>query len=647
VCALLGAAVLAVFWPATHCGFIDYDDNDYVRFNNHIQHGLNGPTIQWALTTGYAAYWQPLTWLSHAVDCQLYGLDPAGHHLTNLLLHLANSLLLFLLLDRLTRALWPSAFVAAMFALHPLRVESVVWIAERKDVLSSCFWLLAVGAYVRYAEGFKAQSSKFKVFYVLALVLFAFALMSKPMAVTLPFVLLLLDYWPMCRWQPGTDFPWRLVIEKIPFFLLAAADSVAIFLAQAHGGAVTTLSRFPLSVRLSNAAFAYVSYLGKSVWPINLAIYYPHRHLGLLEAGGAVGLLVVISVLVFRYFRAAPYLIVGWLWFLGMLVPTIGFVQVGGQAMADRFTYLPSVGLWMMLAWGAQDWIGSHVIRRTVAGLAGSMAVAACVVLTPWQIHFWRDTLTLYTRGAAVTDQHYLACYNLGSEAIQHGQYPQAISYLQEAVSDGGDTTPWADHSRAYNDLGYAYLHEGEITNAVTNFEIALLCNSNFPEAYYNFGRALLINHQPDLAVKAFHHALAMDPKVADTHYKLANALAQLGQPAEAIAEYSQALQLRPGMDDAANALAWLLAACPDRSLRDGARAITLARQASEHSHNQNPVFLGTLAAAYAEVGQVSEAAATAQRAHQLALAQNNQTLAGLLESQLRQYQGASGDSPQ
>jgi tetratricopeptide (TPR) repeat protein len=646
VCALLGAAVLATFWPAVHCGFIDYDDNTYVRLNPEVQHGLNWQSIRWAFTTGYGSNWHPVTWLSHMIDYQLYGLEPAGHHLTSLLLHLTNSLLLLLLLNRLTDALWPSAFVAAMFALHPLRVEAVVWIAERKDLLCSLFWILAVGAYVRFVEGSKVQGSKFKVFYALALVFFALALMSKPMVVTLPFVLLLLDYWPLARFEFRPKFSWRLVLEKIPFVLLAAGDTVVTYLAQHSGGAVPPLSRFPLSMRLSNIPVAYMSYLAKSFWPINLSLFYPHRHIGPLELGCAVGLLGAVSVLVLLCWRARPYLAVGWLWFLGMLVPTIGLVQTGGQAMADRYTYLPCVGLWIMVAWGVRDWIGVRLYRRIPAAVLGVMVVIACLALTPWQIHFWRNTRELYNRGTAVIDHHYLINYNLGRDAMLHGQYPQAIHYLQEAVRDGVETAPWIDHSFAFNDLGYACLHEGEITNALTNLELALLCRkANFPEAYYNFGCALLINNQPDLAVNAFRHALAMDSSVPEIHYKLANALTQIGQPAEAIAQFSLALQLRPGMDEAADSLAWLLATCSDRSLRNGAKAVALARQASEHSHDQNPLILGTLAAAYAEAGQLPDAAATAERARQLALAQNNRALAGVLESQCQRYRGNGGGS--
>jgi tetratricopeptide (TPR) repeat protein len=647
VCLLLGAAVLAAFWPALRCNFVYFDDQDYVVFNKDVQHGLNWQSVKWALASDHAVNWHPLTWVSHILDCQLYGLDrPAGHHLTSLLFHLANAILLFLLLNGLTDALWRSAFVAAIFALHPLRVESVVWVSERKDVLSTFFWLLTVGAYIRYAEELKAQNSKFKIFYALALVLFALALMAKPMVVTLPFVLLLLDFWPLGRLQFGAGFHWRLIMEKIPFLLLAISDSAVTFLIQNHFGVVTTLTRFPLGVRLANIPVAYMSYIYKNFWPTGLAVFYPHRQLGLMEVGGAVCILAAISVVVLLRRRAQPYLAMGWFWFLGMLIPTIGLVQVSTQAMADRYSYLPSVGLWIMVAWGVRDYIGDRLFPRRAAALAGGTAVIACLLWTPRQVHYWQNTRTLFMRAASVTDQNYLAYYNLGCYAKDQGEYAQAILYFKKALSAEADNAPWADHSRAYNNLGYAYLHQGEITNAVADFERALELQPRYPEAYYNLGRAFMTNQQPDVAVDCFQRALAMDSSVAEIHYKLANALVQLGRPAQAIKEYSKALQLSPGLDDAANNLAWLLATCSDHSLRDGPKAVALARQASEHSHDQNPVMLGTLAAAYAEAGRLSDAATTAERARQLALAQNNRTLAGVLESQWKQYQGGGGSHP-
>ena len=356
-------------------------------------------------------------------------------------------------------------------------------------------------------------------------------------------------------------------------------------------------------------------------------------------------MLVVVSILAVRRCRTQPYLAVGWFWFLGMLVPTIGLVQVGTQAMADRYSYLPCVGLWIMAAWSVRDWIGDRPFPRTIAALAGAGAVIACVVLTSKQLPYWRDTRTLFTRAASVTDRSYLAFYNIGCYAMDDREYPDAIVLFKKALSAEPDNARWANHSLAYNDLGYAYLQEGQLSNAVANFEKALTIRPRYPEAYYNLGCAFLANKQPAEAVDCFQRALALDSSVAQIHYKLANALMQSGRYTEAIAEYDRALQLRPNMDEAANNLAWLLATCPDHSLRNGGRAVTLARQASEQSRNQNPIFLGTLAAAYAEVGNLSEALTAAHQARQLAIDENNTALAGFLESQLRLYQKSSGSS--
>jgi tetratricopeptide (TPR) repeat protein len=328
-----------------------------------------------------------------------------------------------------------------------------------------------------------------------------------------------------------------------------------------------------------------------------------------------------------------------------MLVPTIGLVQVGLQAMADRFSYLPSVGLWIMVAWGVRDLAASHGLARVAAAPAGVAAVIACMVLTPMQINYWRSSEALFKRATDVTDQQYWACYNLGCQAMGQGNFPLAIRDFQLALSTEQEIPFLTDHSRAYNNLGFAFLHEGQIANAVTNFQIAIMIQPRYAEAHYNLGRAFLNDNQPKLALDYLRRAADLDPSVAETHCKLANTLVLLGRNSEAIAEYSQALRLLPGLDEAANNLAWLLATCPDRSLRDGARAVALGRQASQHSHEQDPVILGTLAAAYAETGHFPEAVATVQRARQLALAQNNPAYAKVLESQLHQYQGGNGGS--
>jgi protein O-mannosyl-transferase len=645
VCASLGALVLAVFSQALRCSFVGLDDPDYVTLNTNIQHGLNWRSVAWAFTTGHAANWHPLTWMSHTLDCQLYGLDPAGHHLTNLLLHLASSVLLFLLLNRLTGALWRSVWVAAVFALHPLRVESVVWVAERKDVLSTFFWMLSVWTYVRYAEEFKVQSSKFKVFYVLALVLFAFALMSKPMVVTLPFVLLLLDYWPLGRLEFGPRFSWRLVVEKIPFLLLAVGASVVTFFVQNRSGVVASLAAIPLGDRLANVPVSYVRYLAKIFWPSGLAVFYGREEWNSYEVAGAVLLLGLVTFFVLRQLRPQPYLAVGWFWFLGMLVPTIGLVQYGHQSLADRYTYLPSVGITIMVAWGLCEFAARQpLLLKGFAALA-ALAVAVCATLTPRQIAFWKTPVSLYVRAADISDQDYQTCFNIGCAAMEQGNFARAARCFERALKVAGKGAPTSFLAETKNDLGCALLEQGQIPDAISNFESALVLKPAYPQAFYNMGRAFQTNNQPDVAADCFQRALALDPGVADIHYKLGNALVQLGRPAQAIDQYSQALKLRPGMDDAANNLAWLLATCSDRSLRDGTRAVELARQASEHSHNRNPVILGTLAAAYAETGKLSEAVATAEQAHELAQAQTNRSLAAALESQLQKYQSGNGGS--
>ncbi|HEY3853590.1 MAG TPA: tetratricopeptide repeat protein [Verrucomicrobiae bacterium] len=645
VCILLALVTMALFLPATRYGFIRYDDQDYVTENKDVQQGLNLHSIGWALTTDHASNWHPVTWLSHMVDCQLYGLQPAGHHLTNLLIHTANAVLLLLLLWRLTGALWPSAFVAAMFALHPLHVESVAWIAERKDVLSTFFWMLTALAYVGYAERVKAEKPNRQIFYILALVFFALGLMAKPMLVTLPFVLLLLDYWPLGRLEFGPAFRWRLVMEKIPFLMLAAAESVVTFLIQRRFGAVQSLGSYPLLSRLANVPVAYVRYIEKNFWPVNLAVHYPHRPLGTMEVLGAIVVLAGVSIVVVQRLKAQPYLAVGWCWFLGMLVPTIGLVQVGNQAMADRYSYLSTVGLWIMVTWAVRDCVDSGKLPRPLAALAEGLTILACIVLTSMQLPYWRNTHTLFAHADEATGGSYVACYNLGCDAMAEKNYPEAIDFFTKALTAEPDSAGWADHAPDYNNMGYVYLQVGDITKAVANFEKALKLRPNYGEAYYNLGCAFLDNKQPAEAIDCLQRALAIDLSVAAIHYKLANALAQTNQYAKAILEYRQALKLRPDWDEPANNLAWLLATCPDRALRNGAEAVTIAKQASERSQNRSPIILGTLAAAYAESGKRAEAVPIAEQARRIALEQNNKALAEMLEAQLRQYQNKTGAS--
>jgi len=443
--------------------------------------------------------------------------------------------------------------------------------------------------------------------------------------------------------EMGPRFSWRLIAEKIPFFLLAVGSSAVTFIFQNSVGVVASLSTVSLGQRLANIPVAYVRYLAKIFWPSGLSVFYGIEHWNFYQVAGAVFLLGCVTVWVVRQRRARPYLAVGWFWFLGMLVPTIGLVQVGHQSMADRYSYLPSVGISIMVAWGLCDWATHRPRLLQAIGAAGALALAACAMLTPRQIAYWRNPDALFARAAEISDQDCVTCYNIGVMVMEQGNFARAVRCFERALKVAGKSAPKPFLARAKNDLGCALLEQGKVPGAISNFESALVLQPAFPQAYYNMGRAFLTNGQPDVAVDCFQRALALDSSVADIHYKLANALAQLGRPAEAMAEYSQTLRLRPGMDEAANNLAWLLATCSDHSLRDGAKAVALARQASEHSHEQNPVILGTLAAAYAEAGQRSEALATALRARQLALDQHNPVLARVFEAQVRQYQEGDG----
>ena len=446
----------ALFSRVLSSDFINFDDGTYITENPMVQNGLTSTSVVWAFTSGYASNWHPLTWISHMVDCQLYGLNPQGHHLTSLLFHIFNVLLLFLVLRNITGAVWRSAVVAALFAWHPLHVESVAWVAERKDVLSTFFWLLTMLAYARYAEESKVQSPKSKVYYGLALVCFALGLMAKPMLVTLPFLLLLLDFWPLRRiydpdakacgaglrftiyeptdLQTASSFKApsgplasptshksqityrKLILEKVPFLLLAIASSVVTFLVQKTGGAVASLEALSFGQRIANALVSYIRYLGKMVWPRDLAVFYPIHHAWAAWQWAGAGLLIVaISVLAIAMIRQRPYFSVGWFWYLGTLVPVIGLIQVGGQSMADRYTYMPLVGIFIIFSWGMADLLGRGQLRRMNLAWAVIVPVlVACLMVTRSQTSYWKDSITLFRHAIAVTTDNTLAHVDLG-----------------------------------------------------------------------------------------------------------------------------------------------------------------------------------------------------------------------------------------
>ena len=548
----LAVITFAVFSRVLGNGFVNFDDGTYVTENPMLQNGLTTSTVAWAFSTGYATNWHPLTWISHLLDFQLYGLEPAGHHLTNLLFHILNVLLLFHVLRRMTGAVWRSAVVAALFAWHPLHVESVAWVAERKDVLSTFFWLLAMLAYTRYASESKVQGPRSKVYYGLTLLYFALGLMSKPMLVTLPFVLLLLDYWPLNRiaGPNKTSLP-RLLLEKTPFFLLAMASSVVTFIVQKTGGAVASLHAFPLGQRITNALVSYVRYLGKTVWPHDLAIFYPiHATWPAWQWIGAGLLIAAISLLAIAMLRRRPYFSVGWFWYLGTLVPVIGLVQVGGQSMADRYTYMPLVGIFIIFSWGAADLLGQGQLRRLSPAWALIMPVlAVCLTVTHEQTTCWKDGETLFRHAIAVTTNNSLAHVNLGDALDKAGRAEEAKAEFFIALNLEPDSP------LTLTGLGTLFEHQGDVTNALNYFNLALSKKPQYGDAHY--GLANLLAKEGRFAEAAEHYAQSLNsnPDAPDAQNNLGAMLIRLGQPREAVDHFKAALRLKPNYPEAQDQL--------------------------------------------------------------------------------------------
>ncbi len=813
ICLFLAAITFAIFGQTVHDDFVNYDDSVYVYESAQVARGLTLNGIAQAFTHGSYDNWDPLTTMSHMLDCQFYGLNAGGHHLTNILLHTATAILLFLVLRQMTGALWRSAFVAAVFAIHPLRVESVAWVTERKDVLSGLFFMLTIGAYVRYARRPWSPAR-----YGLVVLLFALGLMSKPMLVTLPFVLLLLDYWPLKRYShpalaaggagpvdlPGNfSVPLRLIVEKIPLLVLSIALCVATVLVERFD--IQSIEMCPLPLRIGNALVSYITYMWQMIYPAGLAVLYPYPAHGLpvWEIITAILVLASVSAGVFIWRRTRPYLLVGWLWYLIMLVPVIGIVQMGLQARADRYIYLPQIGLYVLLTWGAADLCAGWRHRRVVLGSLAAIVIASLSVDSCLQTAYWRNSESLWTHTLACTSDNFIAHNNLGNALLQKGKVEEAIAHFQKALQinpnyaeahynlgnvllhKGSVDEAIIHYQRAlqikpdyaedcYN-LGAALIKRGSVDDAIANYRMALQIKPNFAEAHYNLGNVLLQKGNLDEAIAHYQRALQINPDnaethynfgiallqkgnldeaiahfqkalqiapgyaeahynlgnallkkgsvneaithyqkalqikpdFAETHYNLGNVLLQKGNLDEAIAHYQKALQIKPDFAEAHNnlgnallqegnvdeaiahfqkalqitpdlakahnnlgnallrkgnvddaiahyqralqitpdfaeaqkSLAWVLATCPQASLRNGNKAVELAQRANQLTGDGNPVVLGTLAAAYAEAGRFPEAMATAQRALQLADARSNTSLAEALRSQLKLYQ--------
>jgi tetratricopeptide (TPR) repeat protein len=641
ICLALAVITTALYLPITHHDFVNFDDDDYITNNSHVQAGLTWTGLIWAFQTGAAANWHPLTWLSHMLDCQLYGLNPGGHHSTNLIFHVVNTLLLFLWLRQLTGALWRSAIVAALFAWHPLHVESVAWAAERKDVLSTFFWMLTLLAYTRYARESKVQSPKSKVFYGLSLLAFAFGLMSKPMVVTLPFVLLLLDFWPLNRFQSGS--PARsianLIVEKLPFLALTLAASVVTYSVQTSGRALWSPAGLSFSSRVANALWAYERYISKTFWPADLSIFYTHPyHWPAVLVMGAALLLALWSGLFIWRARQNPYLVVGWFWFLGTLIPTIGLVQVGSQSMADRYMYIPSIGLFIMVVWGLNDFLNWRPHWRRIATLAGGVALAGCLVGTEIQLSYWQNSIKLFRHAIEATPDNFVAYTCLGETLRDLGvnnkeAMTNALMLCAEAVRIAPNS-PVAQYN-----YGMTLLQNQGLNEALEHLDAAARLAPHNSEIQYNLGLVLLLHGKPDEAASPFAAALVERPDFAEAHRRLAQALSQQYKSKEAISHYRAALRLKPDFTDALNELAWILATAPDSTLRSGTEAVPLAKRACELTKNQQATFLTTLSAAYAEAGQYPDAIVAAQRAGKLAQLAGQKEIAAQDEELLKLYQ--------
>ena len=588
VCLFLIVSTAAVYWQVQGHDFIIFDDPSYITENPHVNTGLTLENLRWAFTSFHAHNWHPLTWVSHMLDCQLFGLNAGAHHLMNVFIHILNSVLLFLILNRMTKALWRSAFVAALFALHPLHVESVAWASERKDVLSTLFWLLTMGAYASYVE--RPETKR----YLLTLGLYALGLMAKPMLVTLPFVLLLLDYWPLKRFtlptetgkkpaapsmgvskkqkgksrkvrhdqapqteKPAGEHPFlptlrKLLWEKAPFFLLSAIS--CIITVQAQQQIVKTLEYYPFPTRVANALVSYAGYLLKAFYPAGLAVFYPYTgyKLAFWQVGGAALLLVLVTVFVIWVWRR-PYLIMGWLWYLGTLVPVIGLVQVGLQAMADRYTYVPLTGIFVMVAWGIPELLQRVAHREKVMAAAGVAVVAVLSTLTYIQTAHWKDDTTLFRHAVEVTTDNYWAHYNLGLTLAKRGELDRALDHFKETVR----VKP--DEPDAYNNIGIILAKKGQLKEAVDNFSEALRKDPANEVARKNLAVALSQMAKKGEKLPAFEHPPS-GPGDAESYYRLAVENAQKGNLKEALSCFSEVLRIRPDHFRAHNDMGVILA---------------------------------------------------------------------------------------
>ncbi len=677
ICLVLACATLLGYWHVQENEFIEFDDRMYIVDNVRVQKGLTRQTIAWAFTSDYAGNWHPLTWLSHTLDCSFFGLNPRGHHLVSVGFHVANTMLLFVLLTRMTGALWASAFTAALFALHPLHVESVAWASERKDVLSGFFWLLTVFAYCRYAR------KRRPVWYAMLVCTFTLGLLSKPMLVTLPCVLLLLDYWPLRRFEHlaasnhignprkiGNVFTRNntitLIQEKLPLFVLAILSSVITYVVQSEGGSVSSIDEIPLGERVKNVCVSYVAYLTKMCWPGDLAIIYPFPANGIpvLQACAAAAVLAVISWYVVKSRGRYPFLAVGWLWYLGTLVPVIGVVHVGMHSMADRYTYMPLIGIFIMISWSGPI-LADRIRCPRVCLFTLSFAVLGVLMLcTRSQVRYWRHTESLFNHALTATESNYIAHNTLGLSLERDGQYQEAQSHFEKAVAINPAFPP------AHANLGSVLGRLGRLDQAGEHVETALRLQPDFVEARYHLGMIQLRRHQyrqatriladvvarkPDFAlahrnlafayvkagqyadgVRHYRTALTLAPDQHEANAQFGNVLLAAGRSKEALTYFYRAVALNPTSPEALNGIAWILSTCPIRDLRDGAKAVEIAKRACDLTQYSDAAILDTLAAAYAEAERFTDAVVTVKKA--IDKCSDRPKIIGLLRQRLELY---------
>ena len=667
--AALVTATLVAYEPIRHNGFVSYDDTAYITDNPNVTGGITQASVIWAFTNSHMGNWYPLTLLSHMLDCEIFGLNPLGNHFINVLLHIASSLLLFWILAKITGAIWPSAFVAAVFAIHPLQVESVAWAAERKTVLSGFFWFLTIAVYIWYTK--RPGIGR----YILLFVTYALCIMTKPVVVTLPLVLLLLDYWPLERlnWKhrpAGKTEPLsRLFMEKAPFLVLSAILSAATIAAQKNAGALIPAEAIPFDSRVANMFLSYIKYIGKTIFPSRLAVFYPHSNTTFSVTVIILCALIFILITAISIFAAGKrkYITVGWLWYVGTLVPMIGLVQAGEQAIADRYMYLPIIGLLVIIGWIARDFVFNRPRLKLTISVLATIILFSSVVLTQNQIRYWQNGMVLFEHALKVTKNNHVAEKGYGSELFAAGRLDEAAAHFRNALM----THP--GYLEAGNELGKIYFKQGKLNEAVACFNKILKYNKGSAEIYYNLGITLMQQKKYEESIKCFAKVLELDSKYPDAHNNMGIALLATGKKTEAIKHLNEALQtnsndaglygnlgnayvqsgtydlavqnwakalkLKPNSTEILNNIAWILATVDDKSVRDANKAIEAAGRACELTANKNAEYLDTLAATYAAASRFDDAIKTAHRSLDIAKAGNQTDLAGEIEKRIKLYE--------